>query len=142
METQQENSYIHCTGCHCASYTVLNWFLTCLGKRELSPSPLFKGKSVQNLHCLREASLETFKVVSIPLNTTLFFPLRVPKLSLEDYASNLAQRRESSSFFVFKMTGTVQGTVCCFHLCQLPLKCAQLPQPAAMGAVGRPFAEQ
>lgn len=40
------------------------------------------------------------------------------------------------------MTGTVQRTICCFHLCQLALKCAQLPQPATVGAVGRSFAEQ
>lgn len=52
------------------------------------------------------------------------------------------QKGESSSFLVFKMTGTVQRAVCHFHLCQLPLKCAQLPQPATMEAVGRPLAEQ
>lgn len=40
----------------------------------VSCSPLFKDKSMQNSHCLREASLESFKVVLIPLNATLFLP--------------------------------------------------------------------
>lgn len=55
-------------------------------------SPLFKDKSMQNFDCLRWASLETFQVVGIPLNTALFFPLRVPKLSPEEFASNLAKK--------------------------------------------------
>lgn len=55
---------------------------------------------------------------------------------------NLAKKTREGSSLVFKMTGTVQRTVCYFHLCQFPLKCAQLPQPATMGAAGRPFAEQ
>lgn len=105
-------------------------------------SPLFKDKSMQNLRCLRWASLATFQVVSIPLNTTPFFPLQVLKLSPEEFASNLAIKRKGSEFFVIKMTGTLQRPVCYYHLCQLPLKWAQLPQPTNVLADERPFAKQ
>jgi len=54
-------------------------------------SLLLKDKSMQNLHCLRWASLETFQVISIPSSTALLFPLRVPKLSPEGFASNTAK---------------------------------------------------
>lgn len=105
-------------------------------------SPLFKDKSMQNLHCLRWASLATFQVVGIPLNTMPFFPLQVPKLSPEEFASNLAIKRKRSDFFVIKMTGTLQRPVCYYHLCQLPLKWARLPQPTNVLADERPFANQ
>lgn len=49
---------------------------------------------------------------------------------------------KGSYFFVIKMMGTLQRTICYYHLCQLPLKCAQLPQPANMLADERPFANQ